>query len=317
MVVSPSITTNGVSPLGANLESFVAKTSAKGSFSFTRAHGNPSNIAFDGLTYTMGTATWVVGCVDDGVGNVSCNTPTTQTVLLHINDSDECAKLYGEGSSDTCWVFPGGVAPPSPLCNGDPACKSAVIDEANGDFDQNGFPFVPLKTLLHIHYTYVIVNQSGSGVTMKFNAPIPGKTKDINSGGGKDYFGCEQIPDSSLSPGGWINPFLNYQNTGFTFAFTQGTGNGCSQSRFTMYSPSPGPITLTPGQSVSFTVDMITRKNKGGQQDYSSPGPHVLNSGFTIKWFQNGPGNSCPNWVNAGTLCSFSTGITPLYINAQ
>ena len=82
--------------VGANNEAFGWDEDSKGSFSFTRAHGNPSNISFDGALYTMGTAAW------NGAA------PQNQTILVHINDPVECAKLYGAGSSGTCWVFPGG-----------------------------------------------------------------------------------------------------------------------------------------------------------------------------------------------------------------
>ncbi len=88
--------------VGANNEAFVASKPAKASFSFTRAHGNPSNISFDGALYTMGTAAW------------SGTAPHVQTILLHINDPIECTRLYGTGevAVNTCWVFPGGSTNP-------------------------------------------------------------------------------------------------------------------------------------------------------------------------------------------------------------
>jgi hypothetical protein len=50
----------------------------------------------------MGTATW------------SGSAPTSQTILLHINDADECHNLYGVGTSDTCFVFPSSGQRPTP-----------------------------------------------------------------------------------------------------------------------------------------------------------------------------------------------------------
>ena len=87
--------------VGANGEAFVAWISGKDSFSFTRAHGNPSNISFDGALYTMGTAAW------------NGTAPSVQ-ILLHINDPIECSRLYGtgRGAVNTCWVFPGGGTNP-------------------------------------------------------------------------------------------------------------------------------------------------------------------------------------------------------------
>lgn len=297
--------------VGTNGNLFDAKMAAKGSFSFTRnaGGGNSSNIPFDGTNRTMGTAKWNGKCIIDLITSVTvCTTTATdkQTILLHINDQGECDKLYGAGGSNTCWVFPTTlVNGPPPLCNGEPACKSAVIDEATGAFDVNLYPIVPLNKLLHIHYTYVIVNQPTNTYNMAFNPPTS-KTQDVNSGGGKDYFGCEQVPDDSGSPGAW-GTFSPYQATPFKLTFFSSPGTNCSQSRFTMVAPGPAAITLMPGQSYSFTVDMQTRVNKGGKQEFTSAGPHILNSGFTVKWIQS----------DDKLLHSFTTGITPLYVNAQ
>ncbi len=66
-------------------------------FSFERPDGNPSNIPLDGVTgTTMGTATWSGGV------------PANQTIVLHINDAEECDDLYG-GNPGTCFVLPGGA----------------------------------------------------------------------------------------------------------------------------------------------------------------------------------------------------------------
>src|SRR5207253_1232071 len=90
-----------------------------------------------------------------------------QTILLHINDADECANLYGGAvlPDGTCFVYPKSISnPPPPLCNGNPACKQVEIDEA----DEATPTTVPGNTLLHIHYLYIIVNQGltlADGVT--------------------------------------------------------------------------------------------------------------------------------------------------------
>ena len=82
--------------IGANGAAFTADTEPQqGFFDFERAGGNPSNIPLNGTTGTvMGTATW------------SATPPTTQTIILHINDSGECSRLYTAGTS-TCFVRPG------------------------------------------------------------------------------------------------------------------------------------------------------------------------------------------------------------------
>src|SRR5215471_16576549 len=65
-----------------------------GYFDFERPHGDPTNLPFDGTTQTVGTADW------------SGAVPTAQQIMLHINDPDECAALYGAGTL-TCFVLPG------------------------------------------------------------------------------------------------------------------------------------------------------------------------------------------------------------------
>ena len=263
----------------------------QGYFAFGRGDGNPSNIGLDGTAgIQMGTATWNIGAA-----------PTTQTILLHINDPVECRTLYG-GDDDTCFVYPLDVyPPPPPTCNGEPACKEVVIDEAITDTPLT----VPAFTLLHIHYLYVIVNQPTNDFDMIFRPPTD-KTKDVNSGGAKDYFGCEQIPDMAGQPGK-AGTYLDYQDTGFTLKLTiPKPGARCEQSRFFFTAP-PGPaIVLHPGEWLSFTADMITRTNRGGKQEFTSTGLHYLNSGFTVKWFQS----------NDVLLHSFTTNTLPVYVNA-
>lgn len=241
----------------------------QGYFNFNRPNGNPTNIPFDAASaaaspITVGTATWPTGTAPD---------PSTQVILLHINNPAVCDALYG-GNPGTCFVYP------SPgehqLCNGDPACKQVTIDEMASDGT------VPAYTLLHIHYSYTIVNQPGNSFDMIFNVPTP-KTQDINTGGGKDNFGCEQTVGFPAV----IDP---YQSTNMKLTFYLAPGIGCSQSRLLLQAGNWGPITLTPGNKISFTVDMTTRINGGGNQEYTSCGSHFLNSGFTVKWFQSDDG---------------------------
>jgi hypothetical protein len=64
-------------------------------FGWQRPNGDPTNIPFDGNTYTMGTATW-------------SGPPPTQTIVLHVYDPSVCAV----NSSNTCYVYPGTIRPP-------------------------------------------------------------------------------------------------------------------------------------------------------------------------------------------------------------
>jgi hypothetical protein len=76
-------------------------TQSKGSdnFVFSRPGGNQSNIPLDGKTTVIGSATFSA-------------LPTSQTILLHINDPEVCAALYGDNPV-TCFVKPA----TGPICN--------------------------------------------------------------------------------------------------------------------------------------------------------------------------------------------------------
>jgi hypothetical protein len=279
--------------------------SIQGYFSFKRYDGDPSDIPFDGSQgVQVGTAVWSAAASPAGA-------PTTQTILLHVNEPDECSALYGSGTS-TCFVLPGleHGPPVVQLCNGAPACKDVTIDEAITTTPLT----VPGETLLHIHYTYTIVNQPGNGFNMLFLSPTT-STSDINTGGGKDYFGCEQQPDPSGTPGLWTST-PNYAGP-FTGNFAMASGNGCPQSRFFLQLPVTKKVgdqsfTLAPGDSITFNVDMQTRVNKGGKyptnQEFTSCGEHLLNSGFTVKWFEG-------TLQKPGSLFSYSTDINPIYVD--
>jgi hypothetical protein len=73
-------------------------------FAFLRPGGNRTNIPLDGTTTTMGTAIW-------------SDLPTTQKIILHINDPTVCATLYGAGTPGTCFVKPSALPPPGPICD--------------------------------------------------------------------------------------------------------------------------------------------------------------------------------------------------------
>jgi hypothetical protein len=286
--------------------------SIQGFFAFKRYDGDPSNIPIDGTTYTVGSAIWPVPSSCSPVGYAGCpGAPTTQTILLHVSDPTECSLLYTAGTA-SCFVFPGlEHGPPNPhVCNGAPACKDVVVDQAITVDPLT----VPGKQRLNLHYTYTIINQPTNTFDMVFYPPTS-STQDINTGGGKDYFGCEQIPDPAGVPGSFSPPiFANYQGTGFNLNFIQKSGT-CNQSYFYLQVPGPNAIVLTPGESITFTIDMITRTNKGGNQEFTSCGRHLLNSGFTVKWFEIPDGSTVPPIKKAGQLFSYSTNIDPIYVN--
>jgi hypothetical protein len=76
--------------------------SAKGSnnFAFVRPGGDKTNIPLDGKTGVLiGTATWSAGA------------PTSQTIILHINDPTVCQRLFPGSTTGTCFVKPGTLGP--------------------------------------------------------------------------------------------------------------------------------------------------------------------------------------------------------------
>jgi hypothetical protein len=319
-------------PFGDNGNAFVQHDSPVGSFSWSRAAGDPTNLDFNGATYTMGTATWDAS-TSCGTAPCPAISPASQTILLHINDPSVCSSIY-QTTENTCWVYPNGTNPPvNPSCNGAPACKSADITDAAGnlygdttDLCPPGQPcvIVPENTQLFIDYSYAIVNQASNpaDLTMTFKYP-PSKTGDgINNGGGKDYYGCEQQPDPNGFPGtplsGSLTDTLSKLWTLTLFAPTKGT---CNQWRMIVV-PSASTNVLSrgnSGNSLSFDVNMETRPNVGQTKkgkvlyEYTSSGPHLLNSGFTVKWFQNidAGANSCAggqqSFTKANQQCSYST----------
>lgn len=108
-----------------------------GSFSFSRPNGNPTNIPLDGTqNIEMGTASWASAPASD------------QMILLHINDADECNRIYG-GNPGTCFVFPGSMQQAQDLTVSKTATTSYIrtykwdveknvdkthVDIADGDF---------------------------------------------------------------------------------------------------------------------------------------------------------------------------------------
>jgi len=122
-------TTVTAQALGADSTPFGANTGS-GEFSFSRGDGNPSNIALDGATgIVMGTATWA-GAV-----------PTSQTILLHINDAVECHKLYGPDTPDSCFVLPSSNETPTPTATSTPAGQPTPT--ATPPHDPTATPTIP------------------------------------------------------------------------------------------------------------------------------------------------------------------------------
>ena len=251
------------SAIGADGSSFTTVSkSAQGYFGFDRSTGDPSNVPLNGaLDTVMGSASW------------GSSAPTNQTILLHINDAAECAKLYG-GSSTTCFVTPG-TPPPSGPCLNQPVCKNVTIAEATSTSPLT----VPRNTTLHIQYNYTIVNQASNTFNMEFLVPAPGG----QTTGVKDYFTCEQTVDPAGSPSAY-GFYSNYQSTGLGLRITDSANPTCDRPSFTLSSHS-GAVTLSPGQSITFTIDMVSRAH-----GFTGLGTYCINAGVTVVWYQSNDG---------------------------
>ncbi|HYK94159.1 MAG TPA: hypothetical protein VEY07_09000, partial [Thermoplasmata archaeon] len=235
--------------------------STQGYFAFERPKGNPSNIGLDGTMNTLvGSASWPGGA------------PNPQTILLHINDATECQNLYG-GWPTTCYVYPtNSLTPP---CGGGPACKTASIAEATSTNPLT----VPQKTILHIAWAFTI----SYAISNNYNMEFPLSTFPMASGNGtglRDTFNCGETPDSSGSPGA-IGSFLNYQGTGFNL-YVNHTNMPCQMERVVLTN-SGGTIVLMPGQSITFTMNMV-------DPGFLVRGMHCLNYGINLRWLESDDG---------------------------
>ena len=234
------------------------QSTSGGFFGWGRTGGDPNNIPLDGShDVKLGSVTWTTA-------------PANQTILLHINDSAECMALYGSASNGTCFVYPAGWL--TNLCGGRPACKTVAIDEATSTNPLT----VPVNTVLHIHYTYTIVNQPWAAWSMVFYARGSSPTTGANTTGINDFFTCEQILDPNGTPG-TVGVHPNYQGTGLDLSAVQG-GPPCNRVNITLVAGSSDVI-IQPGDFLTFTVDMTTRAH-----GFTGPGTHCINSGVIVKW---------------------------------
>ncbi len=248
-----------VSATGDDGSSWTSVSKATGGyFAFVRDTGNPSNIGLDGtMNVLMGSATWTSGA------------PDPQTILLHINDATECQALYG-GNESTCFVYP---ATP---CDGNPVCKTASVEEA---ISTNPL-VVPVNTTLHIRYTFTIVNAFSNDFNMLFPfSTFP--TNDPNATGLRDTFNCGMTPDSAGSPGA-VGDYANYQGTGFDLHIGPSNILPCGVERAIMTN-SGSTIVLVPGETIVFTIDMVT-------PGFNETGVQCLNYGVNLRWIQSDDG---------------------------
>lgn len=251
-----------VSATGADGNAFTTVSgSTQGYFGFARSHGNPSNIPLDGThDVLMGTGTW------------TGSAPTSQVIVLHINDAAACQGLYG-GNSSTCFVLPHGTS--QPLCGGQATCKTASVREATSTVR----PFdVPMNTQLHITYTFTVVNQPTNSYDMEFLFPAGAPP---NFTGVRDHFNCTQVPDPNGTPGA-VGTYSNYQGSGLSLYLHYLNVAGNCPNLVLRATAASTTIVLHPGDSITFTVATVT-----GPNGFTTPGLHCLNKGVTVVWFES------------------------------
>ena len=236
----------------------------QGFFGFGRATGDPSNLPLDGTHGTeMGTATWTGA------------TPASESILLHINDAAECQSLYG-GSSSTCFVFPMGSH--TPLCGGAPVCKSISAAE---EISTNPVT-VPNNTLLHLTFTFTIVNQPGNAFNLEFT-PTTTSTPPANWTGLNDVFTCLEQPNPNGTPNAY-GTYANYQGTGLNMLFSHVGNSSCPRPEVTLANRGTAPIVLHPGEFLTFTVDLLS------QPQGLCEGSYIMNFGVALHWYQTNDG---------------------------
>src|SRR5262249_5460415 len=149
--------------------------------------GDPSNIPYDGLSHTMGTATWNSG--------VPVN---YDRIVLHINDAVECNNLYG-GNPGTCFVLPG-TEPLEDVCSLK-ACKYDDKDASGtnntGDTNLSGWTM----TVFDSSNTQLTSGTTGTDGCVTFDNLTPGTytVTETAPSGGLPWFNTDPGPLCLLS----------------------------------------------------------------------------------------------------------------------
>lgn len=245
---------------GADGSAFtVSVGSHQGYFEFGRSNGNPSNLPLNGQTgVKMGSASW------------SGSPPTNQSIVLHINDASVCQGLYGSGAGSTCFVWPAGAT----ACGGAPACKTISSPQA---ISTNPLT-IPNMTQVQLQFTFTIVNQPGNPYNMEFT-PYTSSTPASQWTGVFDTFTCLELTDPSGTPASYGN-YANYQGTGLNMLFSHTANASCPRPVITLANLGSSAIVLTPGQSLTFTVDLQT------QAAGLCEGNYIMNFGVVVHWFE-------------------------------
>jgi hypothetical protein len=282
-----SVTTVAV---GANGGSWVDPTGFD-FFAFGRPDGDPSNIPLNGMEdIEMGTATW------------SDSVPTSQTILLHINDAAECDKLYG-GNPGTCFVLPGEEQPAAILSVTKTATPSFTRTfgwtiEKSADYDQ-------INTAGSATFNYTIVVTKDSGTDSDW--AVAGTITVYNP----NTFDVNGVDVSDATPGGDCNvtgspldvPALGNASASYICTFTSNPGSGTNTATATwpdIGSPSTsatGTADYTFGDPTTVVNDEIdVTDTNGGSWHFTDSGS------VTYPITYDDPAGTCTDHTNVATI---------------
>lgn len=176
------------------------------------------------------------------------------------------------------------VPPPPPPPTRETVAKSFTLLSPTLPAGQT---FVPLNTVLTWRASYVVANT--------FTTPITSVVL-------KDHFAASLAVDTSTIT------FSAPAASGASVPIFSTTTGEQPQWKFTW-----SVDTLQPGQTAILTVNVFTRLNPTGVQEFTQPGLQILNSGATLKWIPpSGIMNSTttlPVFVMAGNTVGAITGI--------
>src|SRR6266568_2820103 len=305
-----SITPQAVGVGGALWQTGTATTPDR--FSFERPNGN-NNIPLDGTNTTMGTATW------------SSSVPTSQTIVLHVDDSAECQALYGSGSSSTCFVLPG---TPQQQAKDLTVSKTATpsftrtftwgitksVDKSEIDIVQGGSAA--------FNYTVSVTHDSGTDSGWQVAGTIT-----VNNPNGFDVSGVDvtdKIDNNgscSVTNGTGLTVLKNSSiQVSYTCTFSSAPSRGTNTAKAAwpdIGSPSTSATgtatydfakvspTLLDG-SVTVT-DPNSPTNPLGTVSYTDPSPTTFTYSHT---FSGDPAGTCTSHDNTATFTTNTTGTT-------
>ncbi len=297
---------------GANGSAWTASLGTS-RFSFSRPGGDPTNISLNGATgITMGTATW------------SSSLPTSQTIVLHVNDPAECSALYGSGTL-TCFVLPG--SPPQQ------AKDLTVKKTATPSFTRT--------------YTWGIdksVDQNkqtiAAGGSAKFNYKVD-VTHDAGTDSGWQVTGTITVSNPNGFDVSGVNVTDTIDNNGicnvnnganvtvpangslqlsYTCTFTSNPGSGTNTANATWdsstYNTPDGSAQGTANYDFSGVTPKVvdgsvsvtdTLEGTLGTVSYTDSSPKTFNYPYT---FTNSPAGSCTDYPNTATFTTSDTSTT-------